>query len=154
MAISGGSAIVGAHVSDDAGSNSGSAYVFDVDPLSATFGNELVKLTASDAAAGDLFGISVGISGDTAIVGAYLNDDDGTDSGSAYVFDVDPLSATFGNELVKLTASDAAAGDQFGISVAISGDTAVVGAYLDDDGGDDSGSAYVFDADPLSTDLW
>ncbi len=45
----------------------------------------------------------------------------------------------------KLTASDAAAGDQFGVSVSVSGDTAVVGAYEDDDAGDSSGSAYVFE---------
>ncbi len=47
-------------------------------------------------------------------------------------------------EQAKLTASDAAANDNFGVSVAVSGDTAVIGAYLDDDGGSDSGSAYVF----------
>jgi hypothetical protein len=47
-------------------------------------------------------------------------------------------------ELAKLTASDAAAGDAFGIAVAIDGLTAVVGAISDDDDGPSSGSAYVF----------
>jgi hypothetical protein len=94
------------------------------------FGIE-TKLTASDAAADDRFG-SVAISDNMALVGANGNDDDGSDSGSAYLFDV-----TTGNQLAKLTASDAAAGDLFGRSVAISGNTALVGAT----GGDGSGSA-------------
>eukprot|EP00635_Sarcinochrysidales_sp_CCMP3193_P002466 CAMPEP_0118907324 /NCGR_PEP_ID=MMETSP1166-20130328/10828_1 /TAXON_ID=1104430 /ORGANISM="Chrysoreinhardia sp, Strain CCMP3193" /LENGTH=108 /DNA_ID=CAMNT_0006846689 /DNA_START=175 /DNA_END=501 /DNA_ORIENTATION=+ len=60
---------------------------------------------------------------------------------------VAPSSAptTFAKELQKLTASDAAAGDSFGFSVAISGTVAVVGAYLDDNAGFFSGSAYVYD---------
>ncbi|MEM8494339.1 MAG: PQQ-binding-like beta-propeller repeat protein [Planctomycetota bacterium] len=135
VAISGTTAIVGADGDDDAGSSTGSAYFFDT-----TSGNELSKLTASDAAAGDRFGFSVGISGDTAIVGSYQDDDAGFDSGSAYLFD-----AVSGSQLHKLTATDAEAGDRFGYSVAIDGTTAIVGAYRDDDGGFDSGSAYLFD---------
>ncbi|MCA9921464.1 MAG: hypothetical protein KC421_03780, partial [Anaerolineales bacterium] len=100
-----------------------------------------VKLTASDAAESDDFGISVGLYGDTVVVGAPRDDDEGLDSGSAYIF------AKNGNTWVqqaKLNASDAADDDRFGISVAISGDTAVIGAYFDDDKGGKSGSAYVF----------
>ena len=81
---------------------------------------EDAKLTASDAAAGDFFGASVAISGDTIVVGAHLNDDAGSDSGSAYVF---TRSGTIWTEQAKLTASDAAAGDFFGLQVAVSGDT-------------------------------
>ncbi|NQU25863.1 MAG: FG-GAP repeat protein, partial [Candidatus Nealsonbacteria bacterium] len=121
--------------------NSGSAYLFDV----AT-GNELDKLTASDAESGDAFGDSVAISGNRAIVGAFSNDDAGTNSGSAYLFDV----AT-GNELNKLTASDAAREDSFGISVAIGGNTLIVGAFRDDDAGVNSGSAYLFAVPEPST---
>ena len=55
------------------------------------------------------------------------------------------------NESFKLTASDAAPGDEFGISVAISGDTAIVRAYLDDDAGENSGSAYLFSWSAWST---
>jgi hypothetical protein len=99
------------------------------------------KLTAADADAGDNFGFSVAISGDTALVGADGDDDAGLSSGSAYVF---VRSGTTWSEQAKLTASDAAAGDNFGFSVAISGDTALVGADGDDDAGDRSGSAYVF----------
>ena len=134
VAVSGNMAVVGAYQNDDNGSNSGSAYVFDI-----TTGNQMAKLTASDAAALDLFGYSVAVSGNTAIIGAYQDDDGGSNSGSAYVFDV-----TTGSQLRKLTASDAAAFDQFGYSVAVSGNMAVIGAKGDDDNGGASGSAYVF----------
>jgi len=135
VAISGNRALVGARFDDDGGSFSGSAYLFDV-----TTGNQIAKLTASDATAGDWFGSSVAISGNTALIGAVADDDRGSLSGSAYLFDV-----TTGNQIAKLTASDAAEGDVFGSSVAISGDTALVGAWGDDDGGNNSGSVYLFD---------
>ncbi len=106
----------------------------------AGLGDELFKLTASDAAAGDVFGNSVAIGGNTAIVRAEGIDDAGDLSGSAYLYDV-----STGYQLFKLTASDAAAGDRFGDSVAVSGNTAVVGALFDADAGGNSGSAYVFD---------
>ena len=135
VGISGNTAIVGAWFDDDDGSGSGSAYLFDT-----TTGDQLFKLTASDAAASDRFGSAVGISGTIAIVGAYRDDDNGTDSGSAYLFDT-----TTGNQLFKLTAGDGAAFDQFGISVGISGNIAIVGDIWDDDNGTSSGSAYLFD---------
>ena len=121
----------------------GASYPVVVDPWIAT---ELAKLTASDAAALDEFGNSVAISGDTAVVGA--RDDDnagGPNAGSAYVFERNQGGAGAWGEVLKLTASDAAAQDRFGWSVALSGDTAVVGAYLGDHaGGTDAGSAYVY----------
>jgi hypothetical protein len=133
--IDGGVAIVGAFGNDDDGSLSGSAYLFNV-----TTGSQLYKLTADDAAGGDNFGYSVAVSGDVAIVGAYCDDGPGSlNSGSAYLFNV-----TTGSQLHKLTADDAAASDYFGCSVGISGDVAIVGAYGDDDDGDYSGSAYLF----------
>lgn len=135
IGIDGNIAIVGSHGDDDNGLTSGSAYLFDV-----TTGNELFKLTASDGAAGDEFGYWTAISGNIAIVGAKFNSHAGPKSGAAYLFDV-----TTGQELFKLTASDAAANDEFGYAVAIDGNTAVVGAYRDDDKGFDSGSVYVFD---------
>jgi hypothetical protein len=141
VAISGDTAVVGAYLdSTPAGSNAGSAYVF---VRSAGTWAQQQKLTAADAAAGDRFGISVAVSGDTAVVGAYLDDAPaGMDSGSAYVF---VRSAGTWAQQQKLTAADAADGDSFGVSVAVSGDTAVVGAYLDDaPAGTNAGSAYVF----------
>ena len=100
---------------------------------------QAVKLTASDAEEDDFFGRSVAIDGDTVVVGAYYKDDK---TGAVYVFRTTDGGATYG-QVAKLTAADAAAGDYFGYSVAIDGDTVVVGASQSrsDDG---SGSAYVF----------
>ena len=136
VALSGDTALVGAYLDDNL---SGSAYVF---VRSGTTWSQQVKLTASDAVAGDRFGRSVALSGDTALVAAPLKGDAGHGSGSAYVF---VRSGTSWSQQVKLTASDAAADDRFGRSVALSGDTALVGADLDDDAGDNSGSAYVYE---------
>ncbi len=83
------------------------------------------KLTADDGAASDYFGVSVALDGDTALVGAPRDDDDGNESGSAYLFWYD--GANWIDE-DKLTASDAAADGHFGISVALEGDVAMVGA--------------------------
>ncbi|MCH7638885.1 MAG: FG-GAP repeat protein, partial [Bacteroidetes bacterium] len=100
------------------------------------------KLTASDGATGDRFGISVSVSGDRALVGAYRDDDMGNQSGSAYVFVRQGDGSWL--EVDKLNASDGASNDYFGHSVSLSGDRALVGAYRDDDMGNNSGSAYVF----------
>ncbi|MCH8043796.1 MAG: hypothetical protein IID44_08755 [Planctomycetes bacterium] len=145
VSISGATAIVGMPFNDDRcpaniACNSGSAYLFD-----ANTGRQTSKLTAIDATKGDLFGWSVGISGDRAIVGAPYSDDacplDGDcNSGSAYVFDI-----ASGKQLAELTAPDAARYDSFGFAVAIDGDLAVVGVRGDDDMGNSSGSAYLFD---------
>ena len=110
-------------------------------PAWALTQNEIQKLLASDGALGDDFGVSVAVDGDTAVIGARLDDDNGFDSGSAYVF---TRSAGVWAEQQKLTASDGAANDLFGMRVAVDGDTAVIGAEADDDDGFDSGSAYVF----------
>ncbi|HBO44685.1 MAG TPA: hypothetical protein DD670_12285, partial [Planctomycetaceae bacterium] len=146
VSISGGKAVVGAYQDDDKGSNSGSAYIFE----SADSGwVQVAKLTADDGVADDHFGSSVSISDSMAMVGAYGDDDKGADSGSAYIFhgggSVWPPAA-------KLSAADGAASHWFGYSVAISGNTAIVGAYGDDNKGVISGSAYVFDVPPKLTD--
>jgi hypothetical protein len=144
VSISGDVAIVGAFYDDDKGNNSGSAYIFSRDQGGADNWGEAKKLTASDGAADDRFGNSVSISGNTAIVGAPQNDDNGNDSGSAYIFSRDQGGADNWGEVKKLTSSDGAAGDDFGISVSISGSTAIVGAWEDDDNGRNSGSAYIY----------
>jgi hypothetical protein len=113
------------------GRDAGSAYVFKRE---GTFWTQQAYLTAKDGAEGDAFGISVAISDQTIIVGADGDDDNGHDSGSAYIF------AQGGSDWVeeaKLLAEDGQAGGQFGASVAISGGVAVIGAPGAD-------SAYVF----------
>ncbi|MFW5653767.1 MAG: FG-GAP repeat protein [Planctomycetota bacterium] len=138
VAISGTTAVVGAVNDDDNGFNAGVAFLFDVNT-----GTQIAKLLPSDGAELDEFGSSVGISGSTAIVGAYADDDNGSLSGSAYLFD-----ATNGRQIVKLLPSDGVEGDLFGWSVGISGSTAIVGSLRDLVRGlGDAGSAYLFNAD-------
>ena len=105
---------------------------------------EVKKLLASDSEAGDNFGWSVAMSGDTAIVGARREDAGGSQAGAAYVLQRDEGSADNWGEVQKLTASDAEAEDLFGFSVAVSGDTVVVGARLAEAGDVRAGAAYVF----------
>lgn len=81
------------------------------------------KLTAFDGAEGDWFGHSVSISGNVAVVGAIRDNDAGHRSGSAYVYGFD--SGTWIEEQ-KLTAFDGAPGDNFGWSVSVSGNVAIV----------------------------
>ncbi len=140
VAIRGPTAIVGAPNDDDNGIDSGSAYFFD-----STTGRQLAKLLPDDGGSDDSFGGSVAMNGDSennvAIVGAQWDDDNGLFAGSAYFFD-----ATTGLQLAKVLASDGAEFDSFGISVAISGATVIVGAYLHADNGFGSGAAYLFGA--------
>ena len=154
VAISGDTVIVGARGDNDAGDRSGSAYLFERDLGGAEAWGQVAKLTAADAAADDRFGRSVAISGDTVIVGAIHDDDAGDDSGSAYLFARDQGGAGAWGQVAKLTAADAAAGDGFGSSVAISGDTVIVGASGDDDAGERSGSAYLFARDQEGAEAW
>lgn len=138
VSINGDTAIVGAYRDGDEGSSSGSAYIFRFD---GSRWQEEQKLTASDAEEDDRFGSAVSIDGDTALVGAYASDDAGDLSGSAYVF---RFNGNRWEEEGKLTASDAAEGDNFGEAVSIFGDTALVGAYRKDGAEWFSGSAYIF----------
>ena len=91
---------------------------------------QTAKLTASDGAAGDDFGYSVSISGNTVVVGASRATVGGNSGqGAAYVFTEPGSGWANMTQTAKLTASDGAADDDFGDSVSISGNTVVVGAY-------------------------
>jgi hypothetical protein len=154
VAADGDTVVVGANGDDDNGSDSGSAYVFSRDQDGADAWGQVAKLTAADGTSYDYFGISVSISGDTVVVGAYQDDDNGSNSGSAYIFVRDQGGADAWGQVAKLTASDGASSESFGYSVSISGDTVVVGAFHDDDNGIDSGSAYVFERHQGGADAW
>jgi len=174
VAVSGDTVVVGAYLedsnatgvngnqADNSSGNSGAAYVFT---RSGTAWTQQAYLKASNTGSGDQFGGSVAVSGDTVVVGAYLEssnatgvdgnqaDDSAVVSGAAYVF---TRSGTTWTQQAYLKASNTGAGDQFGGSVAVSGDTAVIGAFGEDsnatgvDGNQadnssaDSGAAYVF----------
>ncbi len=150
VSLSGDTALVGAPRDDaacpsQATCDSGSAYVFE---LVGSAWVQTAKLTASDAATHDWFGASVSLSGDSALIGAPCDGDAGPCSGSVYYFERSSTGTWGPNETEKLTASDAAAHDKFGVSVSISGGVALIGAHLDDDAGDSSGSAYIFELTP------
>src|SRR5262249_23134247 len=140
---------------DNSAATAGAAYVF---VRSGTSWSQQAYLKASNAEAADVFGQSVAISGDTVVVGARLEDSNGTDetdnsasqAGAAYVF---VRSGTSWSQQAYLKASNAEEFDQFGFSVAISGDTVVVGARLESGNGTDgetdnsasqAGAVYVF----------
>jgi len=138
VSISGDYAIAGAWGDADNGGDSGSAYIFT---RSGSTWIQQAKLLASDGTADDEFGYSVSIDGDYAFVGAPWDDDNGVDSGSAYIF---TRSGSNWTQQAKLLASDGANYDRFAGSVSIDGDYIIVGAWYDADNGVDSGSAYVF----------
>jgi uncharacterized repeat protein (TIGR01451 family) len=148
VAISGHTIVVGAWDPRNCIGCGGDAFVF-VKPVTGWSGSlsQNARLRASDPTFGDHFGISVAISADTIVVGSY-QDDTGTKTnhGSAYVFvkSADGWTGTR-NQDAKLTASDGSAQDEFGFSVAVSGNTIVVAARFDDVGANvDQGSVYVF----------
>ncbi len=103
-------------------------------------------LAPDDGGANDYFGWSVSLSGNQAVTGAYANDSSpGFDQGAAYIFrNVDTAGTGYTTEDLRLITSDAANQDQLGVSVAIFGTNAVVGAYGHDSGGTDRGAAYIF----------
>ena len=154
VAVSGDTVVVGANGEDAEGSNAGAAYIFQRDLGGADNWGEAMKLTASDAGAFDRFGTSVAVSGDTAVVGAFFEDAAGRNAGSGYVFQRDSGGAGNWGEVKKLTASDAETDDQFGVSAAVSGDIAVLGANLEDAGGSDAGAGYVFRRDEGGAGNW
>ena len=137
VAISGNTVLVGASQHDANGTNSGAVYVFD-----ATTGAQTSKWTALDGAPHDHFGYSVAVSGSTAIVGAMYADSLTLGGGAAYLFDVGTNA-----QIDKLTPLDAMPGEPllFGLSVAIHGDRAAIGAPLDDEFGNAAGSVYYFE---------
>lgn len=138
VALFGETAVLGAIGHDKNGDNSGAAYVFS---RSGSVWSQQSKLTAIDGAKGDAFGQSIAVSDDTIVIGAPHDDDKGKDSGSVYVF---TRTGTTWSQQAKLTAPDGAEGDVFGISVALSDDTVLIGADLNDEKMTDAGAAYVF----------
>jgi hypothetical protein len=180
VAASGDTVVVGANweASSSTGINStpnndalaaGAAYVF---VRSGTSWSQQAYLKANNAAAGDYFGTSVAVSGDTVVIGAYWEDSSSSGihsipnesasfAGAAYVF---ARSGASWSQQAYLKAGNAAADDRFGTSVAVSGDTVVVGAYLEDssttgvnsipnDNASDAGAVYLFGLGELLTSL-
>ncbi|GCL53807.1 integrin alpha beta-propellor repeat protein [Microcystis aeruginosa NIES-3806] len=135
VSLSGTTALIGAPYDNTGATNAGSAYLFDT-----ITGNLLKTFNNPTPASADYFGYSVSLSGTTALIGAHYDDTGATNAGSAYLFDTTTgdLLKTFNNP----TAEDY---DYFGNSVSLSGTTALIGAYRDDTGATNAGSAYLFD---------
>lgn len=139
VAVSGDRAIVGARLKDDYGTYSGAAYVFR---LTSSGWVQEQKLLAEDGAAWDQFGNAVAIDGNLAVVGSYLDDDNGGSSGSAYVFR--RLASGVWIQEAKLVATNGATADLFGNSVSISANRVIVGANEADNGAWNAGAVYIF----------
>ena len=141
VAISGTRVVVGASSNDTGASNAGRVYVYDLASGAPTV--PVATMNNPAPAPDDQFGRSVAIDGTRVVVGAYQDDTGATDAGSAYVYDLSSGTPTV--PVVTLNKPGPAASDLFGWSVAISGFRVVVGAYQDDTGASNAGSAYVFD---------
>jgi hypothetical protein len=144
VSMNGNTIVVGAYGDDDNGSNSGSAYVFTKPDGGWVDMTQTAKLLPSDGADDDRFGLRVSINDNTIVIGAYNDDDNGTDSGSAYVFTKPSEGWVDMTQTAKLIASDGAEDDGFGISVGVSDSNIVIGAFQNNEKANNSGAAYVF----------
>jgi cysteine-rich repeat protein len=157
VAVSGDTVVVSAYFDDvGANANQGSVYVFERNQGGAGNWGQVKKLTGSDGEAFDELGYAVALDGDTLVVGADLLTVSGNlQQGAAYVYDRNAGGTENWGQVRKLSASDGASSDRFGVMVGISVDTVVVGAYADDIGASvDQGSAYVFDRNQGGTNNW
>ena len=134
--------------------DAGATYVFGMDHGGPGTWGQTAKITAADGESGDAFGLRVATSGDTIVVGAPQDDDNGSRSGSAYIFERNVGGSGLWEQSAKLTASDGAIFHVFGFSVSIQDDIAVIGAPSDDFVGDNTGSAYVFERDQGGAGTW
>jgi len=136
--------VVGATCDVTAAGNAGKVCVYDWNSDTYTY-DEVTNISASDARASDWFGSSVDISSDSAriVVGAQYESSAGADAGKVYVYDWNSDTCGY-DEVATITASDAQANDQFGVSAVISSDTLVVGAQHESSAGVDAGKVYVY----------
>lgn len=141
LAMQGTRLAVGASGDGTAGFNTGSVFIFDL--AGATPATPLLVIPNPAPASSDYFGRSVSLSGNRLVVGAYMDDAGASNAGTAYVYDLS--SGTPGTPLHTINNPSPAAGDNFGLSVGISGNWVVVGAHNDDTGATDAGIAYAYD---------
>jgi len=156
VSLSGSRLIVGSPGDNNAaGTDAGAAYLYTL--TSGTFGGE-VKLLSPDQAASDRFGTSVAaMVGNFVVVGSPRDDDLGSNSGSVYLYQRQPIIGGVAWTIIeKFIAPDGAAGDNFGHALAVSGNNRiVVGAPLEDNaGGADAGAVYIFSATGLISLSW
>jgi uncharacterized membrane protein len=148
VAISGDHVAVGAPNDDDACPgdpfcNSGAVYIFERNAGGPDAWGEIAKIVPADTSAHDLFGRAVALDGDVLVVGGVQPAAATTEPGSTHVFR--RTGGATWDEITQLTPPDGIAGDAFGYAVAVEGDLVVVAARHHDDGGADSGAAYVYE---------
>lgn len=143
--------VVGSHRDAGEATLSGTAYVFEQDATGEWV--EVAILMDPTGRKNDRFGGDVAIDGDTIAVAARLDDNLGTNSGSAFIFERNPGTGDW--EFVdRIKADDPSKSAEFGHSISLSGDSLAAGAIKDDEGATDAGAAYVFERDEGGTDDW
>ncbi len=147
-------AAVGAPSDDEMAGNAGAVYIYQQSSSNPNAWVQTKKLFAGDASQGDNFGAALSLDGNWLLAGSPLHDGAGADAGSAYVFGRNTGGADNWGQAAQLNASDGEANDNFGHSVALSGNNAVVGAPGDDDQGAESGAAYRFNRNQGGADNW
>jgi hypothetical protein len=151
VAIYGDYAVVGAPLDDEQLGNEGAAYVFQRNGTQWDF---VKKVVATDPKSGDNFGSSLALDGDHLLVGSSLNDASGDNSGAAYMFYRNQGGADQWGQVAKLLATTGAADDNFGASVDLDGDRAIVGANGVDGLYQNAGAAYIFGRNQFGPDAW
>jgi len=146
--------VVGAYAEDNSGLSSGAAYVFYKDYGGINNWGEVKKLTASDASSSDFFGQSVAIEDSIIIIGSPQDDDNGTNSGSAYIYSKNLGGQDNWGELKKLSASNASSGDKFGYSIVFNNSQIIIGSIFEDEFKSNSGAAYIYYKDFGGIDNW
>ena len=149
VALSGDTLVVSAFASN---SYQGAVYIFERNAGGVDNWGEVKKVVASDGAAGDYFGLSVALDGDTLVVGAVYGD---SNNGAAYVFERNAGGAENWGQVKKLVASDGVSGDEYGVSVGVSGDLILVGAFIHQVGANfGQGEAYLYGRNAGGAENW
>jgi hypothetical protein len=154
VAISGSIAVVGAPLDDYLIGNEGAAYVFYQDSIDQSKWSFIKKIRPTDADPDDHFGVSVALDGDHLVIGANGDDASGAQAGAAYVFYRNAGGTDNWGQVAKLLAGDGQPNDNFGVSVAINGEFALVGANGADGVFQDAGAAYVYGRNQSGSDAW
>ena len=151
VAVAGDVVVIGAHGES---SGIGAAYIFERNEGGTNNWGQVKKIKASNASAGDAFGNTVAIAGDTIVIGAYYKHSGATHSGSAFIFERNSGGSNNWGQVKELIASDAHQTDAFGWSVAVAGEVIVVGAYHEEYSGDETGAAYIFERNHGGINAW
>lgn len=149
--------LVGAFLQGETPYAAGAAYLFNADPQSPTFSTLIKTFENPQPGLFDMFGgAATAVGAGKVLIGAFRDDTGGIDSGTAYLYDADPQSSSFGSLLYTFLNPTPAPSDpdgkndEFGHTMAALGNYVLIGALRDDQGAKDAGSVHMFDADPQS----